>query len=101
MLGGGNTVRINKFQFLKRGKFSSFEIKRFSSETLGIVVMKNCELVVFGEMDIQFDGIIREQGTLKCGKRIFGKILGALISPVHAAMSDEVRDEALHNLIIH
>ena len=65
------------------------------------MVMKNRELVVFGEMDIQFDGIIREQGTLKCGKRIFGKILGALISPMHAAMSDEVRDEALHNLIIH
>ena len=63
--------------------------------------MKNCELVVFGKMDIQFDGIIRKQSTLKCGKRIFRKILGALISPVHAAMSDEVRDEALHNLIIH
>ena len=65
------------------------------------MVMKNCELVVFGEMNIQFDGIVREQGALKCGKRIFGKILGALISPVHAAMSDEIRDEALHNLIIH
>ena len=65
------------------------------------MVMKNRELVVFGEMNVQFDGIIREQGTLKCGKRIFGKILGALISPVHAAMSDEIRDEALHNLIIH
>ena len=63
--------------------------------------MKNCELVVFGKMNVQFDGIIREQGTLKCGKRIFRKILGALVSPVHAAMSDEIRDEALHNLIIH
>ena len=101
MLGGGDAVRINKFQFLKRGKFSKFKIKRFSSEALGVVVMKNCELKVFGKMNIQFDSIIREQGTLKCGKRIFGKILGALISPVHAAMSDEVRDEALHNLIIH
>ena len=65
------------------------------------MVMKNRELVVFGKMNVQFDGIIREQGTLKCGKRIFGKILGALISPVHAAMSDEIRDEALHDLIIH
>ena len=65
------------------------------------MVMKNCELVVFGEMNVQFDGIVREQGTLKCGKRIFGKILGALISPVHAAMSDKVRGEALHSLIIH
>ena len=65
------------------------------------MVMKNCESMILSEMDIQFDGIVREQGTLKCGKRIFGKILGALISPVHAAMSDEVRDEALHNLIIH
>ena len=63
--------------------------------------MKNRELKIFGKMNIQFDGIVREQGTLKCGKRIFGKILGALISPVHAAMSDEIRDEALHNLIIH
>lgn len=63
--------------------------------------MKNCELVVFGEMNVQFDGIVREQGALKSGKRIFRKILGALISPVHATMSDEVRGEALHNLIIH
>ena len=86
---------------MKGGKIGRFKIKRFSSETLSVVVMKNCELVVFGKMDIQFDGIIREQCTLECGKRIFGKILGALISPVHAAMSDEVRDEALHNLIIH
>ena len=86
---------------MKGGKISSFEIKRFSSEALGIVVMKNCELVIFGKMNVQFDGIVREQGTLKCGKRIFRKILGALISPVHAAMSDEVRGEALHNLIIH
>ena len=86
---------------MKGGKVSSFEIIRFSGKALGIVVMKNCELVVFGKMNIQFDSIIREQGTLKCGKRIFGKILGALISPVHAAMSDEIRDEALHNLIIH
>ena len=86
---------------MKGGKISGFEIIRFSSETLGVVVMKNCELMIFGKMNIQFDSIIREQGTLKCGKRIFGKILGALISPVHAAMSDEIRDEALHNLIIH
>jgi len=63
--------------------------------------VKNCELVIFGKMNIQFDGIIREQGALKCGKRIFRKILGALISPVHATMSDEVRGEALHSLIIH
>ena len=86
---------------MKGGKVGRFKIIRFSGKALGVVVMKNCELVVFGKMDIQFDGIIREQGALKCGKRIFGKILGALISPVHAAMSDEVRDEALHNLIIH
>ena len=86
---------------MKGGKNSGFEIIRFSSETLGVVVMKNCELMIFGKMNIQFDGIVREQGTLKCGKRIFGKILGALISPVHAAMSDEIRDEALHDLIIH
>ena len=86
---------------MKGGKISGFEIIRFSSETLGVVVMKNCELMIFGKMNIQFDSIIREQGTLKCGKRIFGKILGALISPVHATMSDEIRDEALHNLIIH
>ena len=86
---------------MKGGKISGFEIIRFSSETLGVVVMKNCELMIFGKMNIQFDSIIREQGTLKCGKRIFGKILGALISPVHAAMSDEIRDEALHDLIIH
>ena len=65
------------------------------------MVMKNRELKIFGKMNIQFDGIIREQCTLECGKRIFGKILGALISPMHAAMSDEIRDEALHNLIIH
>ena len=101
MLGGGDAVRINKFQFLKRGKFSKFKIKRFSSEALGVVVMKNCELKIFGKMNIQFDGIIREQSTLKCGKRIFRKILGALISPVYATMSDEVRGEALHSLIIH
>ena len=86
---------------MKGGKISGFEIIRFSSETLGVVVMKNCELMIFGKMNIQFDSIIREQGTLKCGKRIFRKILGALVSPVHAAMSDEIRDEALHNLIIH
>ena len=86
---------------MKGGKISGFEIIRFSSETLGVVVMKNCELMIFGKMNIQFDSIIREQGTLKCGKRIFRKILGALISPMHAAMSDEIRDEALHNLIIH
>ena len=86
---------------MKGGKISGFEIIRFSSETLGVVVMKNCELMIFGKMNIQFDSIIREQGTLKCGKRIFRKILGALISPVHATMSDEVRGEALHSLIIH
>ena len=101
MLGGGDAVRIDKFQFLKRGKIGSFEIIRFSGKALGIVVMKNCEPMIFGEMNIQFDGIIREQSTLKCGKRIFRKILGALVSPVHAAMSDEIRDEALHDLIIH
>ena len=101
MLGGSNAVRIDKFQFLKRGKFSRFKIIRFPSKALGVVVMKNCELMIFGKMNVQFDSIIREQSTLKCGKRIFRKILGALISPVHATMSDEVRGEALHNLIIH
>ena len=97
----GNTIGIKQWKFFKSIKTGIFEIIRFSGKALSVVVMKNCELVVFGKMDIQFDGIVREQGALKCGKRIFGKILGALISPVHAAMSDEIRDEALHNLIIH
>ena len=97
----GNTVGINQWKFFKSIKTGTFKIVRFFGKALSVVVMKNCELVVFGEMNIQFDGIIGEQGTLKCGERIFGKILGALISPVHAAMSDEIRDEALHNLIIH
>ena len=97
----GNTIGINQWKFFKSIKTGIFKIVRFFSQTQSVVVMKNCELVVFGKMNVQFDGIIREQGALKCGKRIFGKILGALISPVHAAMSDEIRDEALHNLIIH
>ena len=97
----GNTIGINQWKFFKSIKTSIFKIVRFFSQTQSVVVMKNCELVVFGKMNVQFDGIIREQGALKCGKRIFGKILGALVSPVHAAMSDEIRDEALHNLIIH
>lgn len=97
----GNTIGINQWKFFKSIKTGIFKIVRFFSQTQSVVVMKNCELVVFGKMNVQFDGIIREQGALKCGKRIFGKILGALVSPVHAAMSDEIRDEALHNLIIH
>ena len=97
----GNTVGINQWKFFKSIKTGVFKIVRFFSHPQSIVVMKNRELKIFGKMNIQFDSIIREQGTLKCGKRIFGKILGALISPVHAAMSDEIRDEALHNLIIH
>ena len=96
-----NTIGINQWKFFKSIKTGIFKIVRFFSQTQSVVVMKNCELVVFGKMNVQFDGIIREQGALKCGKRIFGKILGALVSPVHAAMSDEIRDEALHNLIIH
>ena len=97
----GNTIGINKWKFFKSIKTGIFKIVRFFSQTQSIMVMKNCELMVFGKMNVQFDGIVREQGTLKCGKRIFRKILGALVSPVHAAMSDEIRDEALHNLIIH
>ena len=97
----GNTIGINQWKFFKSIKTGIFKIVRFFSQTQSVVVMKNCELVIFGKMNVQFDGIIREQGALKCGKRIFGKILGALVSPVHAAMSDEIRDEALHNLIIH
>ena len=97
----GNTIGVNQRKFFKNIKTGIFKIIRFSGKTLGIVVMKNRELKIFGKMNVQFDSIIREQGTLKCGKRIFGKILGALISPVHAAMSDEVRGEALHSLIIH
>ena len=97
----GNTIGINQWKFFKSIKTGIFKLVRFFSQTQSVVVMKNCELVVFGKMNVQFDGIIREQGALKCGKRIFGKILGALVSPVHAAMSDEIRDEALHNLIIH
>ena len=98
---GGNTIGINQWKFFKSIKTGIFKIVRFFSHPKSIMVVKNCELVIFGKMNVQFDGIIREQGALKCGKRIFGKILGALISPVHAAMSDEIRDEALHNLIIH
>ena len=97
----GNTIGINQWKFFKSIKTGIFKIVRFFSQTQSVVVMKNCELMIFGKMNIQFDSIIREQGTLECGKRIFRKILGALVSPVHAAMSDEIRDEALHNLIIH
>ena len=98
---GGDAIGINQWKFFKNIKTGIFKIVGLFSHPQSVVVMKNCELVVFGEMNVQFDGIVCEQGTLKCGKRIFRKILGALISPVHAAMSDEIRDEALHNLIIH
>ena len=98
---GGNAIGINQCEFFKRRKIGRFKIIGFFSQAQSVMVMKNCELMIFGKMNVQFDSIIREQGTLKCGKRIFGKILGALISPVHAAMSDEIRDEALHDLIIH
>ena len=98
---GGNAIGINQCKFFKSRKIGRFKIIGFFSQAQSVMVMKNRELKVFGKMDIQFDGIVREQSTLKCGKRIFGKILGALISPVHAAMSDEVRGEALHSLIIH